>query len=137
MNIKLATEIIFLLCITTLVVTIILSKLFRVELKNTDPSDIPPAMWYIAIISVVLLAAEGTAWYFESPETVPNAKNGFLFGLMAATVGFISDILLLIPHKNGSNILLGYYTKPWYWAAFILILIVCTLVGFIMAKRGI
>lgn len=135
MNIKRAIGIIFLLCIATLIATIILSKLFGVDLEITNPSGIPLAMWYVAIMSVVILSGTGTIWFFKSPETVSNAKNGFLFGLIAATVGFISDILLLIPHKNGLSILLNYYTQPKYWAAFVSILIVCTLVGYVKSKK--
>ena len=135
MNIKRAIGIIFLLCIATLIVTIILSRLFGVDLEITDPSNIPPVMWYVAIISVVILSVIGTIWFFKSPETVSNARNGFLFGLLAATLGFISDILLLIPHKNGLSILLNYYTQPKYWAAFISILLICTLVGYVKSKK--
>jgi len=135
MDIKRAIGIIFLLIITALITTIILSKLFGVDLEIADPVNVPPAMWYAAIISVAILSGTGTIWFFKSPETVPNAKNGFLFGLLATTLGFIGDIVALVPHKNGLDILLKYYTQPKYWTAFILILMSCTLVGYVKSKK--
>ena len=135
MNIKRAIGIIFLILIAVLITTIILSKLFGVDLETTDPANIPPAMWYAAIISVAILSGTGTIWFLKSPETVSNAKNGFLFGLLTTTLGFIGDIVALVPHKKGLDILLKYYTQPKYWAAFVLILIVCTLVGYVKSKK--
>jgi len=135
MNIKRAIGIIFLVCIAASIACIIEAKLIGVDLETTDPSNIPLAMWYVAIISVVLLVAAGTAWFFNSPETVPNAKNGFLFGLLAIVIGFFGDIIALVPHKNGLGILLEYYSQPKYWAAFILILMTCALVGYVKSKK--
>ena len=109
--------------------------IFLLSVASAGSSEIPGVMWYVAIASVAVLSGFGTIWFFKSPETVPNAKNGFLFGLMAAAIGFIGDILLLVPHKNGLNLLLGYYTQIKYWAAFVSILTVCTLVGYIKSKN--
>lgn len=135
MNIKRAIGIIILLGIVSIIFTAILSRLFETDLEITDPANIPLTMWLTAIISVNLLITIGAIWYFKSSKAVPGAKNGFLFGLIAAILGFIGDMVALVPHKNGFNILLRYYTQWKYWLAFILILIVCTLVGYAKAKK--
>jgi hypothetical protein len=135
MNLKRAIGIIILVCIAVLIVCIIGAKLFAVDLEITDPANIPLAMWYYAIISVGVLIAIGAIWYFKSPKIVPSAKNGFLFGLVAAILGFTGDIVALSPHKNGLSILLKYYTQPKYWMAFILILAVSALIGYVKAQK--
>lgn len=122
-------------CIAVLIVCIIESKLFSVDLKITDPANIPLTMWYISIISAVALSAAGAMWFFKSSKTVPSAKNGFFFGLLLVIIGFIGDIVALVFYKDGAAILLKYYTQPKYWAAFILILFVCTLVGYTEVRK--
>ena len=135
MNIKRAIGIILLICIAVLIVCIIESKLFSVDLKITDPTNIPLAMWYISIISAVALSAAGAMWFFKPSKMVPSAKNGFFFGLLVVIIGFIGDIVALVFYKDGATILLKYYTQPKYWAAFILILFACTLAGYTEARK--
>ena len=135
MNIKRAVGIIFVLFITVHTTAVIGSKSLGIDLETQDPTIMPLAMWYIALISAFILSALGVTWFFRSHKTVPNAKNGFLFGLAASIFGFIGDIILLASRKDGLDILLKYYTQPWYWMAFVLILVACTLVGYTRAKK--
>lgn len=135
MNIKRAAGIIFVLFIAVHTSSVIGSKLLGINLETADPTIMPPAMWYIALISVSIVSVLGAMWFFRFHKTVPNTKNGFLFGLAASISGFIGDIILLAPRKDGLDILLKYYTQPWYWMAFVLILVACTLVGYTRAKK--
>lgn len=135
MNIKRAIGIIFLVLIAGLIVEIIESKLFGVDLKEIDPASIPLAMWYISIIATVVESAVGAIWFFKSSETVPSTKNGFFFGLLFVIIGFIGIIVLLIFYQDGATILLKYYAQPKFWAMFILSLAACTSVGYIKAKK--
>jgi len=135
MNIRRAAGIIFVLFIAVHTSSVIGSKLLGINLETADPTIMPSAMWYIALISVSIVSVLGAMWFFRSHKTVSNTKNGFLFGLAASIFGFIGDIILLASRKDGLDILLKYYTQPWYWMAFVLILVACTLVGYTRAKK--
>ena len=135
MNIKRAIGIIILLCVASLIFTAILSISFETDLEITDPENIPLTMWLTAIIFVGILITLGAVWYFKSPKIVPSIRNGFLFGLITVIMGLISDFLAFVPHKNGLDILQKYFTQPFFWTAFLVILVVSTLVGYIKSKR--
>jgi hypothetical protein len=135
MEIKRGLGIILSLCVAMWLVTVVVSRLFGVNLENTDPASLPQAVWYISIISAGLLSAIGAMWYFKSPKIVSNAKNGFLLGLAMNIFGLVSDFLLFVPHQGGLDIFKKYFAQPMFWLAFVSILIACTLVGYVGAKK--
>jgi len=114
---------------------VIETKLLNLDLKINDPTTLPLAMWSMAIISTLVFVAIGTSWLFTATRIIPSAKNGFFFGLFAVILGLFLDIALLIPYKNGPSFLLKYYHQTIYWAAFVLVLLVCTAVGYIKARK--
>lgn len=129
-NIKRTLGIVLTGCIAILIVTIIGGKLTGVDLENVYPADIPYTMWSFCIISVAIISAFVTMWYLNSPKLIPSINNGFIFGMLFVIVGFIGDIIALVPHKNGLDILLSYYAQPIYWATLVLVIIICSLVGY-------
>lgn len=135
MEIKRGLGIILLLVVVMWLITVIISRLFGVNLENTDPANLPQAVWYISIISAGLLSAIGAMWYFKSPKIVSNTKNGFLLGLAMNIFGLVGDFLLLVPHQGGLDIFKKYLAQPMFWLAFVSILIACTLVGYTRAKK--
>jgi hypothetical protein len=60
-----------------------------------------------------------------------------LFGLFVVFFGFSASTILLLPHKNGSRILLNYFAQPNYWMAFVLIIVACTFVGYISIEGSV
>jgi len=135
MEIKRGLGIILLLFFVMWLVTVVLSRLFGVNFENTDPANLPQAVWYISIISAGLLSAIGAMWYFKSPKIVSNTKNGFLFGLAINIFGLVGDFLLFAPHQGGLDVFKKYFVQPMFWFALIFILIACTLVGYTRAKK--
>ena len=135
MNLKRVIGISTLVFLSVLIASIIGAKLVGVDLEVADPANLPLAMWLVGILSSAALCAGGTLWLFKLGEIVPSARNGFLCGLVAGALGFVLDWVALIPHRNGLNILLKYFTRPEYWTAFILIPIACALVGYLSAKK--
>lgn len=131
MFIKRAIGISILLFVASLVLNVIWEKVFNLKLKSTNPYDIPTEMWFVAIVSVVVLSGLGAMWFFKSPEIVANAKNGFLVGFIASLIGFILDIVVIVPLKNGLRMLSGYFLHWQYWIAFVLIIILSTIIGYI------
>lgn len=135
MNNKRAMGVIFVLIIAVHTTSIIISRLLGVNLETIDPANMPSAIWCLALLSVFILSTLGAIWFFQSPLTTPNAKNGFVFGLAACIFGFLTDIFLLVRLRDGLNIILKYFAQSEYWMAFILILVACTFVGYVNAKN--
>jgi len=134
-NIKRAIGIFFVLFVVVHGICIIWSRSIGIDLKNADPTNMPQSMWNVAHAAAFIFSILGTIWYFRSPKIIPCTKNGFLFGLTIVVFGFSISSMLLLPHKNGSTILLNYFTQLNYWLAYILILIACTIVGHIKSKK--
>ena len=124
-------------CFSSLLSTIVFGKMLSVNLEKVYPSDIPFLMWFLCIASVFIIVALASFWYFSSPKTKPNTKNGMLFGLAIAGTGFFGDVIALVVHENGFDILMAYYVQPVYWATFAVIIAICAGVGYIMSKRPI
>ena len=135
MGIKRGLGIITLLFVVMWLVTVVESRSFGIHLENTDPANLPMAIWYISMVAAGLLSAIGAMWYFKSRKTVPNVKNGFFFGLAINVFGFAGDFLLFFPHQGGLDIFKKYFTQPMFWLTFVFILIACTLSGYISAQR--
>ncbi len=118
----------------SLVACIIGAKLFHVDLETADPAALPFGMWVIGIVATLALVVVATILIFNLTKIKPGAKNGFLLGLAAAAIGFVFDFLAFLPHPNGIQVLSKYFRLPQYWLAFILIIISCTIAGYL--KNG-
>jgi hypothetical protein len=134
MKIKRAVGIAFLVCLAVLLVLIIESKAFGVDLKATDPTSIPLVMWLLSILAAVVLSSAGAAWFLQSPGTFSYTKSGFQFGLSLAFLGFLGDIVAFIPYKDGLELFVKYFSHLRFWSAFILIIVACTLMGYVKNK---
>jgi len=118
-----------------LLISVLSSKCFGIDLEITDPADLPLALWLAGIIPMVLMVIIIIFEIFKTSKIIPNAKNGFLLGLAAVAIGLFFDFLAFVPHPNGINILIKYFHQSEYWSAFVLILVACTLVGYIKDKK--
>lgn len=135
MFIKRAIGISILIFVASLVLNVVWERIFNVKLKSINPYDIPSEMWFTAIASAVVLSGLGAMWFFKSPRIVANAKNGFLVGFIASLTGFILDIVVIAPLKNGLRMLSGYFLHWQYWTAFILIIISSTIIGSLQRRK--
>lgn len=120
------------LFVVSLIINAISSKIIGVDLNKDYPASFPLSLWLASIISVVILSILGSLWYFKSPKIVPDAKNGFLQGLVIIILGFILDGVAIVPRSNGRKIMTGYYKEPLYWTALIVILVICTFMGYLI-----
>ena len=103
-----------------------------------------PPLWLCAIsIGVAVLVCWKGAWlYFRGKNVARGTVEGLKFGIVLILTGFVLDVLiwgLAYPGVGGfmdsMNLLMDYYKQPYFWATFILILIVSTLTGKYMAKK--
>ncbi|MBI2436153.1 MAG: hypothetical protein HYV41_00175 [Candidatus Magasanikbacteria bacterium] len=84
--------------------------------------------WWILEIPVVLLLAK---WYFKTNH--PDAKEGFLLGLLALIVGTILDLIITIPlfiSQQSQEPYLDYYSDWKMWVGFALLLALTTFAGY-------
>jgi hypothetical protein len=135
-NIKRALGIIIVASIASLFVTIIGGKIFGVDLEIVYPINIPTNMWAFSIGGVIVISLLASSWYLYKQKFTSTAIAGYIFGILFVVIGFLGDIIALVPHNNGFDILLGYYAQPIYWLTLIMIIISCTLIGCIMRKTG-
>jgi len=133
MNLKRAIVSAILICVVVELVQIISSRAFSADLKVTDPSNIPAAMLITVLIALVVAVIAGTWWYLQSPGVVSSLKSGLYFGLLLAVLGFVGDVFAFVPYTGGLDLFQKYFTHFWFWSAFILIIVVCGLTGFIKA----
>ncbi len=95
-------------------------------------------MWYVLPFVVILFVCVGAFWYFKSPTVSASARQGFYFGLTILLIGFVLDILSVLPTlSKGDGLLkslLDYYSQPLFWVMLVLILLVATLTGKKMKK---
>jgi len=103
----------------SLLVSIISSKVFGIDLEVTDPADLPAALWLAGIIPTVLMIAIISLEIFKTSKITPNAKNGFLLGLSALAIGLFFNFIVFAPHSNGVNMLIKYFHRPEYWSTYI------------------
>lgn len=123
-----------LIFLLSLLVNAMAAHLIGINIKTTSPNNIPPSLWLTGIFTAVILSISGSWWFFRSKKIQAGVINGGIFGIIICMLGFILDIIALLPYKNGVNLLMGYYVQKGYWIAFILIIISSTLVGYYKSK---
>lgn len=104
-------------------------KKYEVNLNDMSPKELPHTMWAIVMISAIVLYVLAEILFLNVMNLDFNVVNGLLFGLGAAIIGLILDFLVLAPHKDGLEIISQYRRHPLYLLTYILIIIICTLVG--------
>jgi len=119
----------------SLLISVISSKFFGIDLETTDPTDLPIALWLAGIIPTVLMILVISLEIFKTSKITPSAKNGFLVGLAFFAIGLFFNFLVFAPHPNGVNVLIKYFHQLEYWSAYALILVTCTLVGYIKERK--
>jgi hydrogenase-4 membrane subunit HyfE len=136
MEIKRAVFIGTIIFIASLVINAFLARFFGIDLKSVLPKDIPEGMWLCGALFAILFSSWGAYVYFKSAATRANLKNGFLFGAIICVLSFLLDIIFLIFYKNGTAILLGYYSSFGYWLTFFLIICSSSMVGYLKGRKN-
>ncbi len=134
MNYLRALKAIIIAILTMIIIIVILSKIFSIELEFVDTSKIPTSLWAFAIFSASMISGISSLWYFNDSKTKPTLLKGLKFGLFASFLGFISDILLLIPYKGGLNNFLKFTLRYEFWLAFLLIIGISGFIGYLRGK---
>lgn len=130
MNIKRALWISILLYIASFAVGIITGLLLGIDFENA--TEAPVSVWYIGIASGAILMALFTLWYFRSPTTTANLKNGFYFGLFVVLIAFMLEGIVIIPYiltTDSPADITAYYTNPFLWISIVINIVTAAAVG--------
>jgi len=119
----------------SLLISVLSSKCFGIDLEVTNPADLPIALWFAGIVPTVLMVGVICLEIFKTSKIIPNVKNGFVLGLGAVVIGLFFDFLAFAFHPNGVNMLFKYFHQPEYWTALVLILLTCIGVGYVKDKN--
>ncbi len=90
---------------------------------SPENPQIPATLWVAGIISSAVLAVFMTHWYFT--KETPTAKKGIYLGLIFVALGFVFDMLFLIPvivFSEYAGDFFSYYLEPFFWITVIVIL---------------
>lgn len=123
--------------IASIIVGIIVAIAANIDTSNSE--GIPPLVWYAGSIGSVIFTVLFALWYFHSPKTARNAKEGLKFGVTMIVTGFILDMLTMIPmavSKQSLDPILTYYLNPWFWLTIILVLAGATITGHYLKPKA-
>ncbi|MDP3970578.1 MAG: hypothetical protein Q8P90_02660 [bacterium] len=109
-NVKRLKGIAFFVCVAVLVVIIIESKIFAIELEFTNPATIPLTMLITTIIFTILISMLGAWWFLRSSGKISFIKGGLYFGLTLSAMGFVGDVVAFVPHEGGLDVFVSYFS---------------------------
>lgn len=116
--------------IAALAVGIIGAFIFSAEPGQTE---MPVGMWLIGLLAPIFFAWIFSLWYFRGSRVAQGRSQGIMLGVTMIIVGFILDILTVLPTAGGFSgaftILSDYYTQWIFWFVAILVVLTCMLVG--------
>lgn len=108
-------------------------------INPSESTDVPPLMWYAGALTAVLATAIGSLWYFQSPKLQPSLKHGLQFGLVAVILGFVMDIVLILPTAGVGGeplaLLIDYYSQPLFWVTLVLVIAAASGVGYWLERK--
>lgn len=116
--------------LVSFVIGIINARIMGVDLSQA--SEVPTPVWIVGVLAQVVLMALFALWYFATPKVVASAKEGLWFGLTCVIVGFIVEILIIIPSILFSHAPVdigSYYGNPFFWLSLVVTILVPMLVG--------
>lgn len=103
---------------------------------SADPAQasVPVPMFLIGILAPILFAWIFATWYFRGSRVVQGRGQGFALGILMVLIGFILDIVTVLPTAGGSlgntvALLTDYYTQVVFWVTALLVIGACVVVG--------
>jgi len=136
MHLKRAIPLCILVYIISFASGIMIATILGVDL--TSAPEPTTGLWIGGMIATVIIMSLFTVWYFKSPKTTANAKNGFYFGLVAVLVGSVIDAAIIVPMiltSDAPQNPIAYYTSPLFTATIVILLITTTVVGVQLEDR--
>lgn len=115
----------------SLVVNGVAGRILHVDVARTRPGDLPASMWLVGLTGTLVLTSLGAWWYFSSRSG--GAMSGLVLGLVFVVVGVVLDAVFILPLRNGSQILLGYFRQWQYWLTLSVLMVVS--IGVAMVPR--
>lgn len=123
--------------VLTYITTMIIGMLISMGLGLDVATMANPPIWLCLISGGTAAIISGLfSWlYFRGKTVKKGALYGFFLGLYMVVLGFAMDVIMwAIAFPGGTTMegmqkLLQYYTMRYFWATFVLILIVTTLTG--------
>ncbi len=119
----------------SLVINAIAGRIIGVNLAVALPAELPWSIWLVAMVSAPLLAVIGTAWYFAKGSVMVTAARGAALGALMIATGIILDCIFILPLKNGTTIMVGYFKAWQYWLTLALLFGACTITGAISFSK--
>ncbi len=105
----------------------------------SQDSEAPTPVWIVGILAQIPIMALFALWYFASSKIMVNAKEGLRFGLACIIIGFIVDVLIIIPSILFSSApadIGAYYGNIFFWITLVVTLVVPALVGLLRSNRS-
>ena len=105
----------------------------------SQQSEVPTPVWIVSILAQIVIMALFALWYFASPKVMVSAKEGLRFGLACVIVGFIVDVLVIIPSILFSQApadIGAYYGNPFFWVSLAVTLAMPALIGLLRSSRS-
>lgn len=128
-NIKRALGISLVMYIITFIVSLIVGSLSGQDMSSMN--NISASFWYAGMVTAVILSALFTTWYLANKNIVASVKTGALFGLTAAALSFVLDLVLFsVGNAGGAAVDLGLYFGDFrYWIIIILVIATAAIIG--------
>ena len=117
---------------------IINAQIMGVDLATA--SEVPTPVWIVGVLAQLVIMALFSLWYFASRKVVSSVAEGVRFGLTCVILGFVVEILLIIPSIFFSHAPADpfkYYTNPFFWLSVVVTLLIPALVGAIKRSTGV
>jgi hypothetical protein len=123
------------LFVMSLIINAIAGRVIGVNLAVALPAELPWSIWLVGMVSAPVLATIGTVWYFADGAVAASAVSGAALGALMIATGIVLDCIFIMPLKNGSKILVGYFKKWQYWFTLALLFVACMVTGVIFSSN--
>ena len=134
MDVKRALWMGFLVYIISFIIGTIVGILMGVDFSTA--ASVPDSVWAVNIVLAIIIVGTFGVWYFK--KVTPSWKQGALLGIMFVLVGFIIDLLLVIPwimFSDSPADIVSYYTNPLFWLTLLLIVLTTAVVGWFKGRK--
>ncbi len=120
--------------VASFITGIVTAMVLGVDLASTD---VPNSLWYVGMLMAVIIMKIVTMLYFKPKKLKPSFQSGLELGIVTVVVGFVLDMLIIIPTYNqgGSEIISTYYTTPFFWMTLALVAVTPAATGWFLAKK--
>jgi len=103
-----------------------------------EGAEITTIFWLVSIFFTIILMAVFTLWYFKDTTIKPNVREGLLLGAVFVVVGFILDVLFIVPYMIKKEVpldILQYFTDVFFWLTIVSIFVTTGALGWYLGRK--